>query len=148
MNHKPLICACLALWPVPAMAPERAAEEMKKPKRVVTQPTWKQCSFTVYGNQFEGRPTSSGRRFSHTSRYVACRYGRLGTVIVFRYRSDNGNWHQSRGIIADRGRLGWHRRNRPQYDLPRLIAQELGLYRKGRNARNGEYQYVSIKERP
>ncbi len=160
MSHpyRPFVCLCLTLLPLPLSAPGRtqaavavtsSQEEDVNSGREVCSP-WRPCSFTTYANHFEGRRTASGARFSHGSRYVACRLGEFRTIVRFRYKSENGNWHESRGILADRGGLPLHRKNCPQYDVPKLVARELGLYRKGGDRsrfRNGEYQFVREVDR-
>lgn len=148
-THKGLVGLCLILLPLPTAAPGRAPSPTVTPvKKTETCSEWKPCKFTTYANHFEGRKTASGARFSHQSRYVACRTGAFRTIVRFRYRSDNGNWHESRGILADRGGLPLHRKDCPQYDVPKLVARELGLYRRGGNPRVGEYQYVQEAVEP
>ena len=146
MAYKPVMLLCLTLLPIPAMAPDRAAEQAKPvvKESLTTQASkWLPCRLTTYHQKFEGRRTASGQEFRHSGRLVACRSGKFGTIVRFRYRSDNGNWHETTGVIADRGRLPLHREDCHQFDVTQTIAKDLGLYRKSKDYRKGEYQICS-----
>lgn len=141
MAKTAILCLMLVLLSISAVAPGREQVAIVTTVRSDgTMSEWCPCVYTTYAQRFEGRRTASGKRFSHKARFVACRIGEFGTAVRFRYRSDNGNWHESRAIIADRGGLPLHRANRPQFDLSRKVAGELGLYRRGKDYRNGEWR--------
>lgn len=96
-------------------------------------PRWNNAVITVYAQKFEGRRMANGQIFRHRNQTVACRGGTLGSWIELRY----GCRGRSICKLTDRGRLPMHTAGRPQFDVSRGVARDLGLYdqRYGRSIR-------------
>lgn len=107
------------------------------PRHKVTASTskqvWRPAVITVYAQKFEGRRMANGQVFRHRNQTVACRGGTLGSWIELRY----GCRGRSICKLTDRGRLPMHTASRPQFDVSRGVARDLGLYdqRYGRSIR-------------
>ena len=101
---------------------------------------WHKGQVTTYAQKFDGRPMANGRIFRHAGHDVACRGGKLGRRIEIRY-GKNG---RAVCTVSDRGRLPLHEGNCWQFDVPRQVALELGLYRinHGRTDREVRWRYL------
>lgn len=104
--------------------------------------TWRPGVATVYHDKFEGRRTASGERFTHRGHTAASRGIARGSWIELRY-GKNG---RSIVKVNDTGKLYLDRPGRPQFDLTKKVARELGLYnpKYGRNIR-WRYYYKRSK---
>lgn len=85
---------------------------------------WHTGVVTTYAQRFEGRHMANTNVFRHRNRTVASRGGTLGSWIELRY-GKNG---RSIVKLTDRGHLPLHTSRRPQFDVSRKVAQDLGLY--------------------
>ena len=104
-----------------------------------TPKPWGRCTFTQYAAKFEGRRCADGSTFRHRNLTVACRHLPLGSRITLRYWSGK-RWVAVPVTVTDRGGLPLHRKDRPQFDLSRETARQLGLYQKRKNYREGEWR--------
>lgn len=113
-----------------------------KKKIVQKQPAevWYDGQVTTYAKYFEGRRMACGRIFRHSGHDIACRGGILGRRVELRY-GKNG---RSVCVISDRGRLPFHQPSCWQFDVPKQVARELGLYslKNGKTDRKIRWRYI------
>ena len=121
----------------------KVAKPVRKP--VAKSDGWKAGCVTTYSQKFEGRKCASGVVFRHSNRDIACKVGKFGTMIELRY----GRNGRSICRLSDRGGLPLHRTHRPQFDVSRKVARELGLYRKtpnGKTDRNVRWRFLGASK--
>ena len=124
----------------PAKKPISKPVVAKVAKPVVKSDGWKAGCVTTYAQKFDGRRMAGGKIFRHSGRHIASRCGKFGDRLELRY----GRNGKAIVIIGDRGGLPLHRKNRPQFDVSRKVATELGLYRitNGKTDRNVRWRVV------
>jgi rare lipoprotein A (peptidoglycan hydrolase) len=86
------------------------------------------CSY--YSDYFEGKVTASGTRFSNHGRQIAHKSLPFGSMIFFRWVSDNRTSH---GVVTDRGPFHRdpHGRYDRDFDITYKMATELGMVEQG-----------------